>query len=1014
MLFIKTDTATRINSFARPNPLGDWLLTALALFLIIISLYSLYFKDSSLFSQSLTEKAVATITQSEEVVKHKQKSLYTWKNASQGLGLFLGDKLYTHEDSRAQIEFDDGNQLTLSPLSLIEISRNKESNTLILKKGSLTASLKEGDFPLTLVLGKKTVSLSGKNSQVQISKSLDKTDITVLKGEIEIENQVVKESRISLPQESSTPLKITKLPYRLEKSWQDKRNFLKGEKLTLKWHQIDDSVSLPLFNVINLKTKKKIRQRIQSEKKKTIAFIPKESGQYQIWLESDQGTKSAILDFKVNIIPLAEILIPSDNLFEGLPLPVTINHFTYPLDISLFQKGQLLNSQSLVPSEGMGQKKILLNLALAAGEYQLLVSPSHKKEERFKSTIPFTLKKAPLLNAPLLTKLQDEYLFYGDGPHSLALKWSAQNRPYKEGVNEHYEVKINEQIREAHENQLELALSEPGEKEIAVRALQEPFKSPFSPPQKIKVTFKEGIESFPSEGLVIELEKPGQEVDFSWARAPLAHQSYQLTVSKDPQFKEEVTLLKTKDHRASVVLPQAGTYYWLVRYEDKSGRLNLGRPTRIQIKAAPPPKPLKLKERQNIKLKRIKSSFLPGRMNLLFTLFKSLVSQVHAENENNYEAQISWPKERLAKKYRLQIFKVGSNRILVEEDLSEPQYTWKEAVPGRYTYRVAIIDYWDRLGEFSNRGEINLIAPPQPKPEPLRLLSPAHRDEISGEFIEFRFENSTKEKGQIEFSHTLDFSEPLLKIPLAEGATQIKIRSRPLAQKLQKKSTYWRIKGPKHKSKRRRISFNLPPKRESTQRELAFGQFEFIQRTSQTSYSQENPNATINASGFTALHLGLSWKGTPIDIPLMVTMEIAMAQAFNENDYSQMKAQFLYEFYTTLFSRRLTTRYGVEYQRQTLFNELPSSSFSTTEAGIFFLASDHQLDINKKSSLNLNLSLGQGLAMGMNYRYSLFSWASMDFDLSLFFDYLKVTATTPLFDKEVSRSQIGLSWFLIF
>ena len=168
------------------------------------------------------------------------------------------------------------------------------------------------------------------------------------------------------------------------------------------------------------------------------------------------------------------------------------------------------------------------------------------------------------------------------------------------------------------------------------------------------------------------------------------------------------------------------------------------------------------------------------------------------------------------------------------------------------------------------------------------------------------------------------------------------------------------------------------------------------------------------AYGKYSVYSPVRYKFFAVDIPFMVTMEIAMAQAFNENDYSQMKAQFLYEFYTTLFSRRLTTRYGVEYQRQTLFNELPSSSFSTTEAGIFFLASDHQLDINKKSSLNLNLSLGQGLAMGMNYRYSLFSWASMDFDLSLFFDYLKVTATTPLFDKEVSRSQIGLSWFLIF
>ena len=81
MLFIKTDTVTRINSFARPNPLGDWFLTALALILIIISLYFLYFKDSPLFGQALTEKAVATITQSEEVVKHKQKSLYTWMNS---------------------------------------------------------------------------------------------------------------------------------------------------------------------------------------------------------------------------------------------------------------------------------------------------------------------------------------------------------------------------------------------------------------------------------------------------------------------------------------------------------------------------------------------------------------------------------------------------------------------------------------------------------------------------------------------------------------------------------------------------------------------------------------------------------------------------------------------------------------------------------------------------------------------------------------------------------------------
>ncbi|CAM9980645.1 unnamed protein product, partial [Chrysoparadoxa australica] len=241
-----------------------------------------------------------------------------------------------------------------------------------------------------------------------------------------------------------------------------------------------------------------------------------------------------------------------------------------------------------------------------------------------------------------------------------------------------------------------------------------------------------------------------------------------------------------------------GEYFWRVRIKDKSGKIRYGEPVKIIVQPAPPPAPLKLQEKIKLKIKR----------SFLLSLIVHLVPISHARKNEETITTITWPSLSLAKAYRIRIYeKDNFDKPIVDETTKKSSFTWKNPKAGEYHWQVAIIDYWDRVGAYSNRSLLVLTEEDLPKKQnnSLQLVSPKHRskfEEGKGESVTFKF--SGAEKGVLEFSDSLNFKSPLLSVPFtSERVTVGMDQLLPLGER----ELYWRITDGRRKSLRRKISF---------------------------------------------------------------------------------------------------------------------------------------------------------------------------------------------------------------
>lgn len=1022
----------------RPSQRGDAFLILLSFLLAGACVYFLYFR-SFLGTGVDHEGSVAHIDRFEKTVKLKKKEVFTWFNASEGQELVGGDKLYTHEQSSAQVKFKSGDLLSLNPFSLVEITEGNKG--IKLEKGSFTATLADDQKPITLVLGDRTFNLSGKDSEIRIQKNGEEALVTVLKGEVSLEGkkQKIKSSTFKLEKNTNIE-KITVKGFSYE--------LLIGEPAKTKVRVIiGQSIPITIKALSEGRDRNSTKPTLLitdpngtlSEKQistNQTSFLAPRSGTYSFQLKDNEEALSAKRELLVEVLPLAQIRVPPEEkpLYPNKRLPFELKS-SYPVKMAIYTEDQrLLLSKDLPSTIDQNKKEIFKKLSLIlkeeipSGAYEFHVSPEDILDSSLKVIHRFSVQQPPILLAPQITQDQDHFIFYGKGDHFVKLTWQTNNRPYQPGTLEAYSLEVQGEgksttVKDIEDNHyLWRTPDGEGTKKFSwkIKAIQTPFDSPYSAPRSFSVTKKSSLETFPMTGAVLELEKPQQEVSFEWEK--VSAKGYLLEVSKEREFREPLIKKETQNHLEKVTLPEAGVYFWRTRIIDQEGNLKLGSPRQIIIKPAPAPKPLRIKEKQRIKLKRKKVSLtLSPRLNLIAVFLQSLFKETKASPEGAFEAKITWPKERLAKKYLLRVRK--DDKILLEVTTETPQYLWQEARPGTYQYEVAIIDFWERTGEFSNAGELILEAPkPEIKErEEIDLLAPSHRQELRWNKTTFEFRGREKESATIEFSTDLDFKAPLLSLAVKDN--EVNINTRALALKAKGSPLYWRVtqgkegkKGNFIKSKRRLISFHqalTQKNKRNTSKDLNYGDFEISQTTSQTSYEQVNPGANIKASGMTMLHLGLHWKGRSIDFPFSFSLERAQGAAFESQSYNQSRLQFFYERYGYLFERPWTQKYGVEYQIQTFFLE-QRATIESEEVGLFLGATVQELELSENSLISLKLALGQGLNYALQYRHSLFELWSYKVSLGIHYEGLSVTGKASDYEKDITRSNMGLSWFLEF
>ena len=205
----------------------------------VVCLYLLFVNPIEFdpFPKKITEKMPAgeVKIKSNRLVR-KSSGEFSWKELIEKQIIYFNDRLFTNDNSSANIVLDEGDEIVMGPNTLIEVAKQENSQEISFFKGKARLKV-SGKSTSTLKIGNKKYKLKGRNSELEISKSKTKeTTIDVVKGNASLVSK--SGETIDITEGSRLEIKKTKTKV--------KKNFLKTSLLApfdgreFEFHQIID------------------------------------------------------------------------------------------------------------------------------------------------------------------------------------------------------------------------------------------------------------------------------------------------------------------------------------------------------------------------------------------------------------------------------------------------------------------------------------------------------------------------------------------------------------------------------------------------------------------------------------------------------------------------------------------------------------------------------------------------------------------------------------------------------
>lgn len=782
----------------------------LIFFMALIALFSAYqlFLPIDIYKSDSSE-AVAEIISQVNTVKTKRNKWIAWIDSAIGLKLSDQELIYTHAESSADLVLTDGSEINLAENTLFKVTGNKDQESMTLEQGVVFAKLSHSRKDLNLNIGGHPLKLSANEAEFQISRENDEENISILSGEMKIQNesgvQVLKENQQALlngNQVSIITIPMIKLaPHKSEfyaaKEWKVKFSWKNNSKTSESFLEIskDRKFSDKLsFNVSDLHT---MSVDFESE------------GQYYwriVGMDINENTfKTPIRFFRLIQERPPIILSPPEN--ETLYIfDEELKSLTFLWSGQNFKQFQLeiQDENSFTPIEV--RKNNFQASKLKPGKYQIRVRgiDSTRPESIWSDMRLFEIKRIEKLLQPVLELPlnNSEKIFYSEEVKTL-FKWSNVLGA------EQYIIEIKtpnslESFSTTSPNFLWTTNIDGAIqwRIVAKNALQT-SESPWSELRLIK-SFEMNLT--PGQGSKIELKRPDQEVTFEWEADSQGESTYLLEVSEDPSFNQIQLVKEETSKQSQVKFSKTGTYYWRTKILGKKGETKFSRPVQIEVVPAPPPEPLKLPETKEIEIKfENKSSFWD------FIISPAFASDAYAD--------ISWPKNEEAKFYVLEIYKDPDlKQKVLSEQVKENNFRWSNPTEGEFFWRVAIVDFWGRQNNFSNLSKLILSYPDSYfMPSEVELDVPKHRSSSSA-LQKFSWKADPKAISyELLIASDLEFNNVVFRKSLIENSTVIDpaVTNLPQNQRL-----FWKVivigkLNQKNSSLRRQFTFTRPQERKN-------------------------------------------------------------------------------------------------------------------------------------------------------------------------------------------------------
>lgn len=718
--------------------LGFWT----AVFLVCLTLF---LQSDYQLSFSPEQKEIGKIDQLVDRARVKTHSSLSWFQASSGQTLHHLDQIYTHQGSKLELELFQTGKLVVYENTLLRLREQQGQTSVDLGQGLITASFNEKSNqakPFVFTLNGKIYQLNAKNADIQIVNNKKQANIQVLSGTLELrsENELIEvgtNQEIQIDEQSLRTQDL--LTVELVAPVQD-RVFYGDETSSVRLQWISDQQT---------------QVRVSSDPlfKNTIAQAQPEAGIFELnlaaglyyWRVEDlEGLQTS----QVNRFEIKQEMAPQwispTRLKTNLRLVRGEDQKkSFPLSWESDGQSHQVQVGTRLPDN---QIEWIVDEVIAGRVYDLPLDQRGEFIARVKVADP--LRESAVwsseislnvwskeLRTPkrLMPKDESKFIFFEQNS-TQKISWRSVD-----GV-EQYEVRwVNsagvENTQLVADSHFHLPLEGAGPYSWQVRSVDGQESSSYSPLQKFVIQMEKFDPSLPENGQLIELDRPDQQVRFEWARAQgVAH--YVFEMSQTQTFEDLSVSEKRSLPRVDVSVPEVGTYYWRTRVVTKDGTEYFSRPFKVTVEPTPPPNKPKIDGQLKIEYLKNSQSFWPSLMDLIF-------SNAHA---SAFSIKISWPAAgENIKAYQVRIYQEGQP-VLVDVKVDQPFFIWDQAFAGSFYWEVAYIDYWDRVGPFSEPEIFNVSDQNPQDPEvnfssveSVELIRPVHGLEVAAD-AQFLFE----------------------------------------------------------------------------------------------------------------------------------------------------------------------------------------------------------------------------------------------------------------------------------
>lgn len=677
----------------------DRILLVLMSFTAIVCINQLYFQKTK---SDKNTKSLGLITELSNVVKIKKNIVSSWDDVNSGEELSLNDELYTHDKSLAQVAFKNGNKIWLSENSLIKITEENQTTKLEINKGQLTADLNENNKNFKLKINGKELEIAPSNSKIQIDENEGKNSITVISGNLKIkdgdeireihQNQVLtkdlKNGTFQLGQINSTPL----LPKNHETF------YTANQKLVaFKWNLSKNTQSTFLIS-----KNRSFREPIYSidlldKSNLDIELVP---GRYYWKIKNPNFADSATYALTIEkeeppqIMANRHIVFFKNKKVEEVKLNWDKTGFSqFKLRVRKYNNE---NSEEFI-------KKNYYNLNLTqTGKYYISVLGIDQKRPEAIWSDEYEI------NYKEVDHLQIERI----GPE-IIYRVNYQNKVIKEKIyfkseidNLSYKIKLKSPdniSKEILSDQpfIEIPLDKPGRYTWeATASLNDKLSNTLQGEVNFKRPLK--IKQSPKKGVILELDRPDQEVKFEWEKSDF-DSTFLLELSMDESFETILNSKTTKNNFEKIAIKELGKYFWRIKMINGNAT-DYSEPVGVEIRKAPMISPP-----QNLPDLKLKIKYIEKKASFIKQIIHLFISNAYAKTEESF---IEWivPKNEKAKYYLIEIYEDKNMTKRLSQIKSEHnKIEMSPPKSGNFYWRMAYIDYWNRQTEFSPLARFDIL-----------------------------------------------------------------------------------------------------------------------------------------------------------------------------------------------------------------------------------------------------------------------------------------------------------------